>query len=304
MTNLDTWADALRSPLDHQPVQQTDAGDWQSADGAFISRAVTIGGRTMPDFRAQDTPQTVTVAFRIPVTPLDRGQVARDYFCAIHADFPHYSRAEIRQRYGTKLDKGMQFYCQQLWRERGADARILDLGCGSGGNGRYLQSLGFTHILSVDWEAAGADMLVDAHRLPLADGVFDLVISTAVFEHLYNPFIAMGEIARVCHPGGWFVGSASFWEGWHAASHFHMTPDGWHTILDHAGMEIVDLWQGWGILPSALSHVLTPGRLRGLGYVLQSGVENIYRLALGEQGVRRLHLRASGSYQVCARKGG
>jgi hypothetical protein len=58
----------------------------------------------------------------------------------------------------------------------------------------------------------------------------------------------------------------------------------------------------WGIIPAARHHVLVPGHLRSTGYVLQRLVEGMYHLFTGEAGVRRFQLRASGAYQVYARK--
>jgi SAM-dependent methyltransferase len=276
--------------------------DWRCPTCGFQNALTAVNGQSVPDFRAVDHRQTIHMAFQIPVAPLNRYEVVERDFRAIHADFQHYSRREIRQRFGTKLDKGIQFYCQQLLREHGPDAPILDLGCGSGGNRRYLQSLGFTRILTTDWSAAGADLLADAHRLPLPDASFQMVISTAVFEHLYNPYLAMSEVGRLLKSGGTFVGGASFWEAWHGSSYFHLTPDGWNALLQHGGLTLDDLWPGWGIVPAALVHVLTPGHFRRLGYGLQTALESLYRLFKGEAGVRRLQLRASGSYQVFARK--
>ncbi len=79
----------------------------------------------------------------------------------------------------------------------GPDSPILDLGCGNGGTRRYLQSLGFKNVLAVDWSSSGAEVLVDAHRLPFSSNSFKMVISTAIFEHLYNPFLAISEVGRV-----------------------------------------------------------------------------------------------------------
>jgi SAM-dependent methyltransferase len=196
----------------------------------------------------------------------------------------------------------MQFYCQQVLREHGPEAPILDLGCGSGGNKRYLQALGFKRVVSVDWSASGAELLVDAHRLPFAGDTFQLVLATAVFEHLYHPFVAMIEIGRVLRKGGSFVGSASFWEAWHGNSYFHLTPDGWNALCTQARLELRDLWAGWGVIPALFSHVLVPGRLRSIGYALQNVVDRLYRWIGGETALRRFHLRASGSYQVHAVK--
>ncbi len=292
-----SWQSILVCPIDRDSLEVG-----RCAACGFQASEVIVGGKSIVDLRALDRPQTVTISVDLPVVALDRSTIARTMFRAVHEDFPHFSRREVRRRFGTKLDKGIQYYCQMLLREKGTDARILDLGCGSGGNRRYLETLGFKHILCVDWYAQGADYLVDAHRLPIADSTFDMVISTAVFEHLYQPLLAMREIARICRPDALFVGGASFWEAWHGSSYFHLTPDGWNALFTQSGFTWIDLWPGWGIVPAALTHVLTPGHLRGFGLRLQSIVEAAYRLAMGEQGVRRLQLRASGSYQVCARK--
>jgi SAM-dependent methyltransferase len=299
MADLQSWG--LVCPLDRTPLTRAD-GIWRCSRCDFHSGLATVAGQTIPDLRALDCPQTVSMTFQIPITPLNRDTVARSYFRAIHQDFAYYSRAQIRQQFGTKLDKGIQYYCQGLLREYGPDAPVLDLGCGSGGNRRYLSALGFRHILTIDWNAIGADLLADAHRLPLPAEGFQMVISTAVFEHLYNPYLAMAEIGRILKPGGCFVGGASFWEAWHGSSYFHLTPDGWNALLRHGGLTLEDLWPGWGILPAALTHVLTPGYLRGVGYALQGAINGVYRLLMGEVGLRKLHLRASGAYQVFARK--
>jgi SAM-dependent methyltransferase len=281
---------------------KTEAGGWRCPTCGFQTTEAAVDGQRIPDFRAADRAQTVSMTFSIPVAPLDRYQVAQNYFRAIHQEFPHFSREEIRRKFGTKLDKGIQYYCQQILREHGPDAPVLDLGCGSGGNTRYLRALGFHNVVPVDWKGTGSELLVDAHRLPFQSDTFQMVISTAVFEHLYNPFLAMAQIGRVLKPGGSFVGGASFWEGWHGSSYFHLTPDGWNALLRHGGLELRDLWPGWGIIPAAFTHVLTPGHLRGPGYALQGMADWLYRRLAGEQGLRRMQLRASGAYQVFAQK--
>lgn len=48
--------------------------------------------------------------------------------------------------------------------------------------------------------------LVDAKRLPYADGSFDWVISNSIVHHIPEPSICMAEMRRVLRPGGlWFV---------------------------------------------------------------------------------------------------
>lgn len=296
------WSDILTCPVDGSRLKSVEPDGFRCPTCGFEPGRETVGGRPILDFRAVDRPQTRQITVHMPVRPLDRDERMKGWFHAVNQPFDHIPREEIRRRFGTKIDKGIQYYAQKLWRERGADAVILDLGCGSGGNVRYLQTLGFKNILPVDWRSAGADLLLDAHRLPFADQSFDMVFTTAVLEHLYNPFLAMLEISRVLKDDGCLLGGASFWEAWHGSSFFHLTPDGWNSLLSNAGMSLEDLWPGWGIAPAALVHVLTPGRFRAPGYAIQRILEAAYRLALGEQGVRRFQLRASGSFQVFATK--
>ncbi|MFN8421566.1 MAG: class I SAM-dependent methyltransferase [Anaerolineae bacterium] len=295
--NLSAWSSVLACPLDHYTLIQNPDGALVCSHCGFSPPLIENKGWQVLDFRAQGTPQTVSVSFTLPITPLDRYQLAQTHFRA-----PAAARASSTSqvKLKTKLDAGCQYYLRQLLAEHGADVPILDLGCGSGDNTRFLREIGFRNILPVDWSAVGAEILVDAHRLPLKDRSFRIVVSTAVFEHLYNPFVAMSEISRVLDDQGCFLGGASFWEAWHGSSYFHLTPDAWNVLLNQNALYLNDLWAGWGIVPAAISHVLTPGHFRRLGYGIQGLIERVYRLWGGEMAVRKFQLRASGSYMVYA----
>ena len=55
---------------------------------------------------------------------------------------------------------------------------------------------------------------VDGEDLPFDSGTFDVAIAFEVFEHLFNPHHAAGELLRVLKPGGVLLGTVpnvAFW---------------------------------------------------------------------------------------------
>ena len=103
---------------------------------------------------------------------------------------------------------------------------ILDVGCGTGGNLEWLATRGRSYGLDLSETALrlcrrrlregtrpgasatpGALICGELARLPFADGSFDLVTA---FDVLYHEWVtddaaAMGELARVCRPGGYIL---------------------------------------------------------------------------------------------------
>jgi len=103
-------------------------------------------------------------------------------------------------------------------------ARVLDLGCGNGHFLSMLQSLGVCSLVGVDIAPDGVErararcpdariecIRADANVLQTLDeDPFDLVVSTEVVEHVYDP----DEWARTCRaalrPGGQLVCSTPY----------------------------------------------------------------------------------------------
>src|SRR5579884_386268 len=95
----------------------------------------------------------------------------------------------------------------------GRPARVLDAGCGSGGNLGLYRGAG--PVFGVD---TATTALAQARRrgyrgvavaslaaLPFGDGAFDLVAATDVVEHVADDAEALRELLRVTRPGGHLV---------------------------------------------------------------------------------------------------
>src|SRR5690242_3708582 len=93
----------------------------------------------------------------------------------------------------------------------GAGERLLEIGCGEGGNLWHLRALGAARF-GVDFSAAKAAFArratgvavaaADAARLPFADGSFDAVLFRDLLHHLPDRARALDEARRVLKPGG------------------------------------------------------------------------------------------------------
>ncbi|MGH2531995.1 MAG: methyltransferase domain-containing protein [Thermomicrobiales bacterium] len=112
-------------------------------------------------------------------------------------------------------------------------ARALDVGCGTGiflpllgeivgdegvvvgvDHARALFDEARTRYVKSGARAALALVSGDAHRLPLADDVFDAAHTERVLMHLHDPDSALRELTRVVRPGGWVVAVEPDLAGW------------------------------------------------------------------------------------------
>ncbi len=94
----------------------------------------------------------------------------------------------------------------------GADARVLDIGCSTGGLLAALRRRGFRDVGGLDPSAVCAAAALELHgvavgvgslhRLPAGIGTFDCVCLTGVLEHVWDIDGAMAAITGLVRPGG------------------------------------------------------------------------------------------------------
>ncbi len=125
-------------------------------------------------------------------------------------------------------------------------ASLLDLGCGPRDQAAPAAHMGLNYV-GIDFTSSKADCLADAHAIPFRDHTFDAVLAYAVLEHLYSPFIALMELARVLRPGGVFFGTVSQGEPFHD-SFFHHTVLGVAAVFRPAGFRLLRLWPSYDTL--------------------------------------------------------
>jgi SAM-dependent methyltransferase len=117
----------------------------------------------------------------------------------------------------AKASDSMGGYLRELGDERMPSLDVLDFGCGWGGETLWLASR-VRSVCGVDVDRKAVDQANAAvraanavncrcewsadGRLPFADGSFDAVLSTNVFEHVMDLDLAFHEIERVLKPGG------------------------------------------------------------------------------------------------------
>ena len=70
------------------------------------------------------------------------------------------------------------------------------------------------------WNYGELDIVSDITNIPRADGSFDAILCTEVFEHIPDPIAALKEFSRLLRPGGVLIITAPFCSMTHFAP-FH-----------------------------------------------------------------------------------
>jgi SAM-dependent methyltransferase len=113
----------------------------------------------------------------------------------------------------------------------GPGARGLEVGAGSS----HLHP----DLITLDLVAAPTiDVCASAEHLPFPDGVFDLVVSQEVLEHVRDPFQAMREMRRVLKEGGRVYCQVPFIIGYHPGptDFWRFTREGILELVEKAGL--------------------------------------------------------------------
>ena len=97
----------------------------------------------------------------------------------------------------AERDSSELFSAAERWLQPGA--KLLDLGCGPRDQAPPAAHCGASYV-GIDYSSERADLLADGHAIPFRDGTFDVVLSYAVLEHLYHPFLAVQEVAACFAP--------------------------------------------------------------------------------------------------------
>ena len=95
-----------------------------------------------------------------------------------------------------------------------SDCRVLDVACGNGMFGEWFKSRLNAEMYGIDYSPVAVDLcrqkgyaqveLVDLDRdpIPFEDNFFDLVILSAVVEHIMSPEQVLKQVWRKLRPGG------------------------------------------------------------------------------------------------------
>ena len=95
--------------------------------------------------------------------------------------------------------------------------RVLEVGCGAGGNARWLREHGARRLVGVEIHQESAERARDAFdqvepraiedALPYLSGPFDLIICADVLEHLLDPWDIARRLAALAAPDGQLLAS-------------------------------------------------------------------------------------------------
>jgi SAM-dependent methyltransferase len=124
-------------------------------------------------------------------------------------------------------------------------ARVLDAGAGEGQYAGYFRRQRYTGvdlgIGDASWNYSRLDCIARLERLPFPDAAFDAALNIVTLEHVPDPALVLGELARTLAPGGRLLLAAPHeWEE-HQAPHdyWRFTRYGLERLLSQAGFTAI-----------------------------------------------------------------
>lgn len=122
--------------------------------------------------------------------------------------------------------------------------RALNLGCGN----RSFNYPNELNEIRLDIIKRAECIQADAHYLPFKNEMFDVIISSEVFEHLYNPYLVVDEIHRTLKKGGMVLITTRFLFHIHDAPHdfFRFTKYGLEYLFkEFSDIEVIPQHSGY-----------------------------------------------------------
>jgi SAM-dependent methyltransferase len=209
----------------------------------------------VPDFVTYAPPVTRTLTYAIPIQQRPSPDVLKAPPRGV--DVPHWFQEDDRiYEILSRHPKGV----------------LVDVGAGAGNRLTY-EKLGYDYVASdisfnshqrAHRDLADVDLVADSHRMPLRSACAEVVVSTAVLEHVYCPPLVISEIHRLLKPGGLFIGNCSFLEAEHFDSQYHHTHLGLYRLITHSGLKVLYIFPGVSLweLHSGSIYFNLPGNER------------------------------------------
>lgn len=136
--------------------------------------------------------------------------------------------------------------------------RVLDLGAGMAKYKLILSKKAQSYVACDVRKTEGIDVVSDVMNLVFPSESFDTVISTQVFEHVSNPFMAAREIKRVLKPGGHAIITAPFMVPFHPdpQDNFRFSKDGLKEVFELENFEVLEsgIYGGFFMVMSEMIH--------------------------------------------------
>jgi len=170
----------------------------------------------------------------------------------------------------------MNYISKKLQVIRAHGGTVLNLG--ASGEDALRSSFSTAKYITLDMNPDnGADIVGDAHAIPLADGSVDAVLAFSLLEHTHSPHIVAREIFRVLKPHGYLLLSTPFIHPYHPGrcpDYYRFSKDGLRYLFnDFSSLEVVTD----GGLFYALSFFVPRG-LQFLDFIIQPILRGLDRL--------------------------